>query len=151
MGWFERFRDKPWEPTSAQRQAAVALPGEHEGKFVRTYPDGTAEVRTRQGGELRRYLIERDGTASLVEATWVRDPAWGERISGGGMLMAVVTFVVAAFVTAASEGPLPWWTFALAAVGWGGGLVLFIGGMGLVPTACPPKGELWKNICGADY
>jgi hypothetical protein len=56
--------------TSSQETTALELigrSGPRSSSYARTRPDGLAELRTVLGGEYRLYIIEEEGTATLVE------------------------------------------------------------------------------------
>lgn len=62
------MRLEPCSPTPAQERAALAFSDSSVGGQVRSLPDGTAELRTVESGAFRRYLIDEDRTATLVES-----------------------------------------------------------------------------------
>jgi hypothetical protein len=134
------MHSKPWHPTQAQEEAALALSDSTVGARVRSHSDGTVEVRTVESGAFRRYLVEKDGTAALVEAhppTWRH--AWSIRLCWIGLMLAFVAVLPAIFV---DDFPA-----ALMVVA---GVVIFVVAMGLMPYGKPPPGERWVRIGGAE-
>ena len=110
MSVWARFRRKSWDPTAAQREAALRLNGP-DGGYVRTYADGTAELRTHERGGLRRYVIHADGEAVLVESkpgsrryAWTPWVDWPVLVSAVGLF--VVMFVALATSTAWAKVPI---------------------------------------------
>ena len=144
------MRREPWNPTPAQDRAALFLCDSSIGGRVRSLPDGTAERHTVESGAFRRYLIDEDGTATLVESQ-PRSPRYGWSIAliWSGLLCA---FVVPISLTLADNAGLVanepddfWAAMALLA-----GLVLFVVGMGRHPHGGTPPRERWTLIGGAE-
>lgn len=141
---------EPWNPTPAQEQAALALCDSSIGGRVRSHSDRTAELRTIDQGAYRRYVIDRDGTATLVESA-PRPPryAWSIAITWLGLaLVFIVSFALLLVdnVGLARHEPDDFW----AALVLGSGIVIFVVGMGLHPHGESPPGERWQLIGGAE-
>jgi hypothetical protein len=135
-------RIEPWDPTPAQEEAALRL-AKPDGGYVRTYPDGTAELRTHERGGLRRYIIREDGEALLVEsAPESRRYAWGYVAGWGGLVWLAGTLVLAFFLRRSPA----WVQLSL--------LIMFFLWFASIPAAwwlesCPdarPVGERWTGL-----
>jgi hypothetical protein len=68
MGLISRWKPQQWKPTSAQKEMAARLADSFVGSRVRTLSDGTTDLRTIEHGEVRRYLVLQDGTATVIES-----------------------------------------------------------------------------------
>lgn len=144
------MRREPWNPTPAQQRVALVLCDSSVGGQVRSLPDGTAELRTVESGAFRRYLIDDDGTATLVESR-PRSAAYGWSIAlmcSGLLCVFVVPFslILADNVGLVSNEPDDFWAVMVLL----GGLVLFVVGMALHPQGKAPTGERWTLIGGAE-
>ena len=136
------MRGEPWHPTGPQEKAALALADQSVGAHVRSHGDGTVEVRTVYKGAFRRYLIQENGLARLVESrprTWRY--AWSIGVGWLGILVAFGAVL-----------PRIVWTFddAWSALQVFVGIVTFVAGMCLTPYGKPPRGERWTVIGGAE-
>jgi hypothetical protein len=137
---------EPWQPTAAQNAAAERLAAAESG-YVRTFADGTAELRTHRRCGLLRYVIRADGEVALVESGPPRPRryAWGQRagwLAVGLMLGAFVLAVaLTRYRTADRYGASFGWMFLV-------GLGAWVAGRGLCscPQARPPAGERWERI-----
>jgi hypothetical protein len=144
------MRRAPWNPTPAQERVALVLCDSSVGGQVRSLPDGIAELRTVEGGAFRRYLIDEDGTATLVESR-PRSAAYGWSIAlmwSGLLCVFVVPFslILADNVGLVSEEPDDFWGAMVLLAG----LVVFVVGMALHPHGGTPPGERWTLIGGAE-
>jgi hypothetical protein len=144
------MRRESWNPTPAQERVALVLCDSSVGGQVRSLPDGTAELRTVERGAFRRYLIDEDGTATLVESEpRTRVYAWSIVLAWLGLgLVFVVPFVVllADNIGLAEQEPDDFW----AAMVLLAGLVVFVVGMALHPHGGTPPGERWTIIGTAE-
>jgi len=144
------MRREPWNPNTAQERAALVLCDSSVGGQVRSHPDGTGELRTVERGAFRRYLINEDGTATLVESR-PRSPAYGWSIAlmwSGLLCVFVVPFslILADNVGLVSNEPDDFWAVMVLLAG----LVGFVVGMALHPHGRTPPGERWTRIGGAE-
>lgn len=136
--WVRKMRTEPWHPTHAQEEAALALADSDVGARVRSHSDGTVEVRTVEKGAFRRYVIQRDGAAALIESgppTWRY--AWSKRFCWLGLLL-----VLAAFLTVAKIDDF-WGAMMIFA-----GILIFVVGLAVMPYGKEPSGERWVSIGG---
>jgi hypothetical protein len=136
------MRSEPWHPTHAQEEAALALADPSVGARVRSHPDGTVEVRTVEKGAFRRYLIQQDGVATLVESwprtwryAWSRGFCWLGLLLAFGAFLPVIVWKIDDF-----------WGATMVFVG----IVIFVVGLGLMPYGKPPPGERWASIGGPE-
>lgn len=88
---------QPWKPTAGQERVALQLSNALSGGWARTRSDGVAELRTINGGEYHVYLIQRDGTSTLIES---KRPTWAHDVVRVLYLFAFVLFF---------GSFLPWW------------------------------------------
>lgn len=151
LRWPLLSRQQPWHPTPQQRATADRLADHYVGAYVQTRPDGNADLRTVDHGEIRHYLISRDGATTLVTAevrTWRHPMGYGLLITGGFLTVVMaVTLVVAQLTHFRTEAELGW-----AAGLCGTGLVFgFVGQTLLTSQPRPPGGETWEYIGGADF
>jgi hypothetical protein len=67
--WVRRTGEFPGSTISQEATALdlIGRSGPRSSPYARTRPDGLAELRTVLGGEYRLYIIEEEGTATLVE------------------------------------------------------------------------------------
>jgi hypothetical protein len=142
------MRREPWSPTPAQERAALAFCDSSVGGRVRSLADGTAELRTVESGAFRRYLIDADGTATLIESRpRSRQYGWSIGLMWSGLLCAFVvpiSLILTDNVGLVSEEPDDFW----AAMVLLAGLVLFVVGMALHPHGGTPPDERWTIIGG---
>jgi hypothetical protein len=137
-------RSAPWKPTAAQDRTAARLCDPQVGAYVRGRPDGALELRTLEHGGFRRYLVHRDGTATLVESRpETARHVWGHSLLIGGGILAFAT--AAAMVSKVVEAT----GFAAAIVAVG--IAACCVGELLVNPTIVPRGQGWKQIGGADF
>ena len=130
--------------TSAQERTAADLCHTQVGAYVRPCADGSLELQTLERGGFRRWVVHRDGAATLVES---RRPSssqiWGHvlLIGGGVLAFAAIALILSPLV--AGSG----FTAAIVFVG------LIVCGIGeiVMNSALAPRGAGWEKIGGADF
>jgi hypothetical protein len=130
--------------TSAQERTAADLCHTQVGAYVRPCADGSLELQTLERGGFRRWVVHRDGAATLVES---RRPSssqiWGHVLLIGGGVLAFATIALILSPLVAGSG----FTAAIVFVG------LIVCGIGeiVMNSALAPRGDGWEKIGGADF
>jgi hypothetical protein len=130
--------------TSAQERTAADLCHTQVGAYVRPCADGSLELQTLERGGVRRWVVHRDGAATLVES---RRPSssqiWGHVLLIGGGVLAFATIALILSPLVAGSG----FTAAIVFVG------LIVCGIGeiVMNSALAPRGDGWEKIGGADF
>jgi hypothetical protein len=148
MALIERWRPEPWTPTSAQEETALHLSDNLVGARGRTRADGTAELRTVNEGEVRRYLIHGDGTAKLLEARPTSGTYRRAEVVQTVAARVAIVAVVGVIVTQALNFPEEIVHAAVALVCLSL-LALFVGEI-VMNREIEVPGEQWRLIGGAD-
>lgn len=145
------MRRQPWNPTPAQERAALALCDSSVGGEVRSLPDGSAELRTVERGAFRRYLVDADGSATLVESgDRSTRYGWSIALTWSGLLCVFVvstSLILVDNVGLVADEPDDFWAAMAVFIG----LVGFVVGMALHPHGGSPRGERWTVIGGPDH
>jgi hypothetical protein len=161
MGLLARRPRAPWKPTAVQKAAALKLTRTWRGR-VRTFADGSAELRMLVEGGLHRYRIDAEGNATVLERRPKTDAyRWHERLFKLGWWLGVAAtagflLVVAIFrMRGMSHEDVPPWLTSVGRVtfagAFAGGWIIAFGSSLLVRQIKSPPGERWKTIGGADY
>jgi hypothetical protein len=130
--------------TTAQERTATNLSHSQVGAYVRSCGDGSLELLTLERGGFRRWVVHRDGAATLVES---RRPSssqiWGHvlLVGGGVLAFAMVALILSPLVAGSA------FTAAIVFVG------LIACGIGetVMNSALAPGGDGWEKIGGADF
>jgi hypothetical protein len=130
--------------TAAQERTATDLSHSQVGAYVRSCADGSLELQTLERGGFRRWVVHRDGAATLVES---RRPTssqiWGHvlLVGGGVLAFGMVALILSPLV--AGSG----FTAAIVFV------ALIVCGIGeiVMNSALAPRGDGWQKIGGADF
>jgi hypothetical protein len=131
--------------------AANRLAEHYVGAYVHTRPDGNADLRTIEDGEIRLYLISRDGAATLVtaeERTWRHPVGYGLLIAGGLMAAAMTAFLIGAQLAHVDTETELGWAAGLCFVGL---ISCFVGETLVTSQPRPPGDETWEHIGGPDF
>ena len=161
MALLARKSRAPWKPTAVQKATALELTGKWPGR-VRTFADGSAELRMLVEGGLHRYRIDAEGNTTLLERRPKTDAyRWQERLFNLGWWLGWAAFAALILVLAifrvrgmSSEDVPPWLPHVgrvCFASAFAGGLIIAFGSSALDRQIKSPPGERCKKIGGADY